>query len=669
MVIIIGSLTMFVASLYSFLLFHTLVELFTIIISFGIFIISWSSRKYADNAFLFFIGVSYFFIGSLDLVHTLSYKGLNIFPTDNANLPIQLWIAARYLEAFSFLGAFLILAGEHKEKTSFIIKKSYEIFYIYAIIALAIFLSIFYLDIFPEAYVEGAGITSFKIYSEYIISFLFSVSLAILFKKKDRFDREMGNLLSLALIMKIFSEMSFTHYIGVYDFSNVIGHIFRFISFLLLYKAFFEIGMDKPYKFLFSSLKASEERYKSLVEFSPDSILVQRKGDIIFANDMANKLFGMKDGEGLAGRKLIDFISSEYKSMVRERIKNIFSGRWKEAPRAEIEILRSDGKIVPVEVRGMKIIYEGAEAMVSIIRDISERRKAEKKIRSLAQFPEENPNPIMRIFRDGRVQYANKPARTMLSHFGWKEKKLIPEPLSSKVADVIRNGGKFKMELACRCGNIFNLEFAPSFTEGYVNIYGKDITDRKIAEKKLAEAQAELQKRMEMRMKESYEYMGIINRKISILLELEESFKDKKNKQEVLDYILNSAINISRAKIGMVYVIVGKNHFNLLSSLGISKENRGKLQMLSVGSAGFIGKLIDECKRLNGPCSFNRADCFDDNLKMSYFVALPLLKNGSCRGFLYLGFDDRESMDSQELEFLDVFSKHVSTALVDFKVI
>ena len=96
-------------SFYSYLLFHTLAEIFSIVIAGGIFVIGWNSRKNIDNSFFLVVGVSFLFVGFIDIIHTLAYPGMNIFTEYDTNLPTQLWIAARYLQAFSFLLASLVV--------------------------------------------------------------------------------------------------------------------------------------------------------------------------------------------------------------------------------------------------------------------------------------------------------------------------------------------------------------------------------------------------------------------------------------------------------------------------------------------------------------------------------------------------------------------------------
>ena len=100
---------LYLTSIYNYLLFHSLAEVFSIVIASGIFMIAWNSRRFVDDHYLLFVGIAYLFIGGLDLIHTLAYKGMGIFPGYDANLPTQFWIAARYVESLSLLIAPLFL--------------------------------------------------------------------------------------------------------------------------------------------------------------------------------------------------------------------------------------------------------------------------------------------------------------------------------------------------------------------------------------------------------------------------------------------------------------------------------------------------------------------------------------------------------------------------------
>ena len=83
-----------ISSFYNYLLFHSLVELFSILVAFGIFVLAWQSRRLAENSYLMLLGITYLFVGGFDLIHTLSYKGMGVFPAKGTDFPTQLWIAA-----------------------------------------------------------------------------------------------------------------------------------------------------------------------------------------------------------------------------------------------------------------------------------------------------------------------------------------------------------------------------------------------------------------------------------------------------------------------------------------------------------------------------------------------------------------------------------------------
>src|ERR1017187_7033434 len=98
-------LGLYISSRYSYLLFHSLIEFITIAVAFSLFILTWNTRRYLENNCLRLLGFGYGFISLIDLVHTLAYKGMGVFPGYGSNLPTQLWIAARYLQAATLFAA------------------------------------------------------------------------------------------------------------------------------------------------------------------------------------------------------------------------------------------------------------------------------------------------------------------------------------------------------------------------------------------------------------------------------------------------------------------------------------------------------------------------------------------------------------------------------------
>jgi signal transduction histidine kinase len=243
-------LGLYLVSRYSYLLFHALAEIFSIVIGCGIFIIAWNSRRFLDNNYLLFLGIAYLFIGSIDLLHTLAYKGMGVFQGSGADLPTQLWISARYLESLSLFIAPFLLGRKLKVTVALL-----------AYILATSFLlgSIFYWKIFPTCFVEETGLTLFKRISEYIISLILLASVVMLVRKHREFDAGVLRLLIVSIALTIGSELAFTFYIQVYGLSNLIGHYLKILSFYLIYKAIVETGLARPYALLFRDLKQSQD--------------------------------------------------------------------------------------------------------------------------------------------------------------------------------------------------------------------------------------------------------------------------------------------------------------------------------------------------------------------------------------------------------------------------
>lgn len=236
--------------LYSFLLFHSAAEIFSIVVAGGIFMVAWTSRRQMDNNYLLLIGIAYLFVGCFDLVHTLAYKGMGVFQGYTANLPTQLWIIARYTESVS------LLVG------TFFINRQFRVPVVmafYIIYTGLLFASIFYLPLFPDCFIEGVGLTPFKKYSEHLISLILLAVIAQLYKHREEFEPYIFRLLIASVAVTIVSELLFTFYISVYGLSNLLGHILKIVSFYLIYKGIIQTGILRPYDLLFRKLKKNEQ--------------------------------------------------------------------------------------------------------------------------------------------------------------------------------------------------------------------------------------------------------------------------------------------------------------------------------------------------------------------------------------------------------------------------
>lgn len=339
---------------YSFLLFHSLAEVFSVVVACGIFMVAWNARRFAPNAYLIFIGIAFLFVGVVDLIHTLAYKDMGVFKGYGANLPTQLWIGARYLHSVSLLVAALLVRRKLKAPL---------VFGCYGAAVLALFLSIFYWDVFPDCFVENKGLTAFKKVSEYAICLVLLASMVLLLCRRSEFDAHVLRLLVVSIAFTIASELAFTFYISVYDAVNMLGHLLKIVAFFLIYKAVIETSLVRPYNTLFRELKQSEEalrvseiRFRSMIDESPDGmVVVNRQGIVRYTNPAADALLGAKPKE---------LIGAPFGFPIE-------AGRT-----TELDIARGDAERVRARMRVVKTTWEGEPSYLASLHDISDHTGA-----------------------------------------------------------------------------------------------------------------------------------------------------------------------------------------------------------------------------------------------------------------------------------------------------
>ncbi len=283
-------------SYYNYLLFHILVELFSIVIAVSLFIVAWNLRRTITNHYILFVGIAYLFVAVLDTFHTLSYKGMGVFAIDSADTATQLWMAARFLQGASLLAA-----------PYFLKRKLYSGFTVFLFTAFTALIlgSIYLWNLFPACYIEGRGLTPFKIAGEYIISSILLMALIFLYKNRCHFDAAVLRWIGVSIVATIVSELAFTFYVGVYDISNLLGHFFKIIAFYLIYKAVIKMAFIKPYDLLFrdlilqrAALQEEKKRAQSYLDVAGIIVVLNIDQTIALINKSGCRLLGYEETRG-----------------------------------------------------------------------------------------------------------------------------------------------------------------------------------------------------------------------------------------------------------------------------------------------------------------------------------------------------------------------------------
>ena len=129
-----------------------------------------------------------------------------------------------------------------------------------------------------------------------------------------------------------------------------------------------------------NALRDSEERYRRLVERSPDGIAIYCEGRIVFINDAGARILGAIAPEELIGRNIFEFVHPDFRSGVEQRFAQMMT-TTQSAPPAEEKLISIDGKSIDAEIAATQYFYQGRPAVQVIVRDISVRKKSELELR------------------------------------------------------------------------------------------------------------------------------------------------------------------------------------------------------------------------------------------------------------------------------------------------
>ena len=319
---LIASLVLYVVAQNNFLIFHVAAEWFAIFITLVMFTLAWSTYDLSRNSYLTFLACGYVWVGMLDFGHTLVYKDMHLLVVDEGNLASQFWIATRYLEAF-----ILILAPLFAAKTV----RMLPLLVLIGLIALSITLMIA-TGVFPTTFVEGSGLTPFKIYSEYTIIALLGLAFVILvFGSQDVSDEEKA-LIAASIVFTMIAELFFTFYVNISDLANVFGHLFKIFSYWMIFQAVVRFNLRKPY--------VEQSKLSHAVEQSASSVMITDKHHII---EYVNATFVEKSGydsDDLIGVTPFSIMfggTDEDKAAIEEQIKTTLYGYQKWVGRIHIK--------------------------------------------------------------------------------------------------------------------------------------------------------------------------------------------------------------------------------------------------------------------------------------------------------------------------------------------
>lgn len=395
---------LFVLSTYHYLLFHAIVEISSVAMAWSVFFLGWNTRRLAADDALAFLGVVCLFTGFIDLLHTLTYKGMGLFSADlSANRATQLWIAAR---GFNAVGLFLFpFLMDRRIRLQFTL-------WACGLVTALLLAAIFVWGLFPDCYIEGLGLTPFKKGAEYAVCFTLVAAMVALGRRHERTDPALFRLMLASMAVAIAAELAFTFYISVYGLSNVIGHLLKLVSFSLAYMALVRSTVTQPFTTIFrdltrerETLRIAEETYRGMFLNSQIGLFRTdlRSGRLLDANDTVARFIGYENREALL---ISPFnIAERYVDPEdRRKMVSILETRG-EFQNFETRFRRNDGSILWMRYSARLVPDKGWIEGVS--EDITERKRNEAERVRLAAAIGQTAEAVVMTDVEGRILYVN----------------------------------------------------------------------------------------------------------------------------------------------------------------------------------------------------------------------------------------------------------------------
>ncbi len=251
----------FTLSTQTFLVLHNIAEIFSVVVSISIFGIGWFADEEQKNQRTLLISAVFLAIGVLDFMHALSHEGMPDFITENSvNKAAQFRIFARLLTALA-----LLFVSAHFKKVNLFPGRKLLLLITLAATALVFTGIVFVPEMVPDAYRASGGLTIFKKCIEFFIILILTAA-AFFYLLDHRHNRRSANAyLPAAFVFCILGELASALYDTAFDFFNLTGHIYKIISFILIYYSLFVTCINDPHRRIFNlnrRLAKIAERHK-----------------------------------------------------------------------------------------------------------------------------------------------------------------------------------------------------------------------------------------------------------------------------------------------------------------------------------------------------------------------------------------------------------------------
>ncbi|NML27343.1 MASE3 domain-containing protein [Zoogloea dura] len=378
---------------------HTVLEFVGISVSVMVFALAWNLRRQPGNSHNLILGIGFLSIGLIDLAHTLSYAGMPDLITPNGpEKAINFWLAGRLVAALVLLSVAL----------RSVVFWSLAKCYVALLAGLGLAAAVWWAELglgqwLPRTFIAGQGLTGFKIGFEYVLAAMYGLAAILLVLRGRHSRRDDLSWLAAAAWVLGLAEMFFTLYANVTDLFNLLGHVYKAIAFIFVYRALFVSGVQAPYH----ELRESDQMLSNILDTTRDGFLrTDVEGWVLDVNPAYVRLSGYTRQE-LLRMQLQDLVADHDASSLAGLLQRLIEHG---SGLCEFRNRRRDGSIWDVEISATYRMVDGGQFLV-FVRDITDRKNSDRLLlqreRDLKSVLDNMPSMIGYWGRDLRNRLGN----------------------------------------------------------------------------------------------------------------------------------------------------------------------------------------------------------------------------------------------------------------------
>lgn len=393
-------------ALASYLNWHILLETASLVVSLLIFAVGWSTCSLHPQRNVLLLSCAFLGVGLFDFSHMLSFRGMPDYVTPSGpEKAIHFWLAARYLAAYALLVVVWLPwppinaeAPETPRRSRFL-----PLLGILLLVALLHALFFFRPQWLPSTFVEGAGLTTFKLVAEYGVIAIHLLCVLLLLRRLREPSGFNVALLLAAVTTMILSELCFTLYATVTDLFNLLGHLYKVLAYLLLYRALFVEMITAPYR----ALDGARRHAQAILEAIPDRLVeFDRDGRYLQVHQPRNQVSAL-DPVQMLGRTVHEVLPIEAARTCMTVLAEAWDCGYSRG--RQIEIPLPDGNHwFELSAAAMRVPADGEPRFVMLSRDVTSRTRDQATLRKLSQAVEQSASTIVITDLDARIEYANQ---------------------------------------------------------------------------------------------------------------------------------------------------------------------------------------------------------------------------------------------------------------------